>query len=152
MKLNNVSETDLAYCAGLFDGEGCIHIGKATAQCKRGRVSPYYGLVASLLMTRYEAIQKFEEIFGGTAKPRNRKPPAKNVWERKIYGENVQDMAKVLLPYLRIKREQALLAIQFREHMAPFRWIGPIQLSVNELQLREGFRQQMKELNARGVH
>jgi hypothetical protein len=149
--LSNASEAELAYCAGLWDGEGCFYIGKAEARSKRGRASPYYGLVASLMMTRREAMLKVEELFGGESKWRKRLPPNRDVWEWKCYGDDAKMLAKALLPYLQIKKEAALLAIQFRNHMEPFRWRGPIQLPPHELILREDFRQRMIALNERGA-
>lgn len=149
MKSKNESEW-LAYCAGLFDGEGCFCIGKADARSKAGRVSPYYGLVASLAMTRRESMVLFRAMFGGNIKLRPRKPPNNDVWEWKIYGEEAAYMALQLLPFLRIKLKQARVAIAFQQYMKPFRWSGSRRLTTEDLKIRETFHTRMQELNKRG--
>lgn len=51
----------LAWAAGLFDGDGCVHISKQT---QPGRKHPTYRLCLSLVQNCITTAQRFQEILG----------------------------------------------------------------------------------------
>ena len=100
-----------AYLAGIIDGEGCISITKVPP--KRGRVSPAYRLSCALGMANAYIPQLFKFSFGGSVS-RSQKGQNKTIWSWRTSGILANTFLKALLPYLRLKRNEAELAIKFQ--------------------------------------
>jgi len=100
---------NIAYIAGFFDGEGCVRIKKAS----QGGNS-YYIWVA--ITNSNKAILDFVmNIFGGSVRQAE-KTVNKTVYHYLITSSEAIDMLKVLLSFLREKKQQAELAIFFHEN------------------------------------
>jgi hypothetical protein len=110
-----VRKADLAYVAGLFDGEGCISI----AKCKPrySGCSPYYRLVVAVAMAN-EYIPRFLKFhFGGRVSKRNAPTERwKDQWQWHLGSDGAVAFLKAILPYLKLKREEAELAIEFQSN------------------------------------
>ena len=103
--------TDVAYIAGFLDGEGCIRIKHAN----QGGNS-YYVWVA--ITNSYKPTLDFAvSLFGGKVR-RAEKKVNKWVYHYLITSSEAVDMLKVLVGFLREKREQAVIAIEFHENKA----------------------------------
>ena len=104
---------ELAYMAGLFDGEGCIHI--ARINTKKRRLT--YQLVCKVSMYNLPVLEMLKEYFGGSIR-RESKDKIHNKYgllhSWAIWGGNSTSFLKQLMPYLRIKKTQANLAIEFQ--------------------------------------
>lgn len=103
---------DLAYAAGIIDGEGCI-VGKRGTSRFRGQYT--YNVSILVGMTDFEAVDWLFTTFGGyiyTYQYSNRRPIRR--WGKD--GAACQEFLKLVLPYLKVKRDQAQAAIDF-----PFR-------------------------------
>ena len=59
-----INENDIAWAAGLFDGEGCATIRKRSPVSKRGEKSTYYTAAIQLKLSSKEAVEKFREVIG----------------------------------------------------------------------------------------
>lgn len=110
----------VAYAAGLFDGEGNIIVTKW--YCDRP-TKPYmrYQLKASIGMTHYPTILAFHTRFSGCV-VRNDSAHRKNPLNRIQYTWYVWSgfayrFLKEIEPYLITKKEEALLGIEFQEHV-----------------------------------
>lgn len=110
----------VAYAAGLFDGEGNICVAKY--YCDRP-TKPYmrYQLKVSVGMTHYPTVLAFYREFGGFV-VRNDSAHRKNPLNRVQYNWYAWSgyAHKFLVsvePYLITKREEALLGIEFQEHV-----------------------------------
>lgn len=105
-----VSEVDLAYMAGLVDGEGCIRIQK----CKNT-----YSLYLRIGMKDSIALKMFRDAFGGSVFERDRfyKQFSKRfrIFEWTVVCGRAAFVLKSIIRHLRIKRPQAELAIRFYE-------------------------------------
>lgn len=113
------SQIDLAYCAGLIDGEGCIRVKRAKAYRCQGRVTPSYHASVQIRMVDEPAIRFIAETLGGWYYPE--KPHLAQ--GRPLFCYQASDKAaeallRALLPYLRVKREAALNVIALRELQA----------------------------------
>lgn len=99
-----VTEAELAYLAGVFDGEGC-----AAAYTSKVSAGIYYPFL-SVSMTDLVALKMFQAAFGGTIKTRDshakRNPKHKIQYEWKVRAGNAANAAKVLAKYCRVKRTQ----------------------------------------------
>jgi len=107
------TETDLAYAAGLIDGDGSVIIGKFKARSQR---QSGYRLTVSVGMCDMIAPAWFHTNFGGRFNNYDRP----NVKYRRVYIWNITDskaaeLLRLLLPYLKTKRVQAEVAIEYQE-------------------------------------
>ena len=108
-----MKKTDLAYLAGLLDGEGCIHIAKWTE--KIGQL-PRYRLAVQISMVDKVPLLLARFAFGGYLRLRKRKNNKwKPLWEWGVGAGSAVECLKDLLPYLYTKRAEAQLAIKFQE-------------------------------------
>ena len=107
------TETELAYAAGIIDGEGCIGIWKyRQPRCQHGYT---YALRVTVTMTEPEVPTWLFETFGGCL---NDYPPEREEWKRKyiwaISTKQARPFLGTILPYLKEKVEQAEIAIEFQ--------------------------------------
>lgn len=133
------SEMDIAYCAGLFDGEGIVSLHRHRIRQTVVRLRPHYRyeqhldarqlvrthpyrfrLHLGINQVKPEAIFLMQQTFGGnvTFQKRNSGPnPNKEYsgrWWWKLNDHRAADCLTEMLPCLRLKRDEALLAIQFQ--------------------------------------
>ena len=106
------------YLAGLFDGEGCIHISRTV--CRLGienRKMPEYRLVVQITNTDIGLMKWLIKNAGGRFRELIYKNPKPN-W-RPCYvwmpsgKKNKEKFLLGILPYLVVKREQTLLGLEF---------------------------------------
>lgn len=135
-----ISETDKAYLAGLIDADGHIII-KAT------RNTAYPGIGVN--QTDFQALEWMADLLRGTVAFHTRRRTGSNGFHRKqmivrLHGRRAQLLCKTILPYLKIKREQAKIVLQFP---CDTRSTG---LSEDVNQLRFALKSKMHKLNGRG--
>ena len=104
---------DLAYMAGIVDGEGCIAIDRFT---NKNLPSYCYRLKLRVTNTNHWLIEQLRFSFGGNIKTIKPKGKEKESWEWYLAGERASFCLKLLLQYLCIKRPQAELGIKFQSH------------------------------------
>jgi LAGLIDADG endonuclease len=108
--MNELTEIQKAYIAGFFDGEGCISILKHFAGGKHK--SSTYAL--TVILSQNGTIPLFEmlELTGvGSIHEKTQNPGSYN-WQ--IRSIDASDFLKLILPYLKCKKEQAEVAIEFQ--------------------------------------
>lgn len=140
-----MKKVEVAYCAGLFDGEGCIRI----AKYKKGRAS--YNLKCLLEMANEYIPQLFKFHFGGGVYSKKRiingKPYFATRWE--ISTRVASNFLEVVLPYLKLKKAEAELGIKFAKGIHSRKGRTRI-LSDEELVLREADFILMKSMKGKG--
>ena len=107
---------DLAWAAGFLDGEGCI---TATWQKRPDRPHPNTRIVVQLAQNDLATLQAFQEILGmhGKIYPQKRRAyHSRQCWMLAYWGRHAMEVLRALEPYLRRKRPEALLCLQF-EHV-----------------------------------
>jgi hypothetical protein len=104
-KKNKADENqELAYWAGLFDGEGSAFIHKRNR--RRRAKSPEYILAASLGNTNKQIIYEMKQFFGcGWIGRRGETITWKPMYQFYARYNQAYQVLKRLLPYLRIKKE-----------------------------------------------
>lgn len=113
-----MKQTDIAYIAGLIDGEGYIGIRRFKGKTN-GRVTPGYQERIQVRMVDEQAINFLADTLGGTyyaEKPHAHKG-------RPLYCYSASDkiavrIIRTVLPYLRVKRAVAEKVLAFREFRA----------------------------------
>jgi len=104
----NTITNDVAYIAGFFDGEGCVRIKRAN----QGGNSYY--ITATITNSNRQILEYIMGIFGGRVREAEKKAN-KTVYHYELTCAEAVDMLKTLLGFLREKKKQAELAINFHD-------------------------------------
>lgn len=105
---DEVPRDELIYVAGLFDGEGCI-----TTSLPKTNQRP---LSLKLSMIHKATVEGLHKVFGGSfGAHRTRQPNARQSWWWNIAGVRSYTLLKLLLPFLRVKRDEAEIGIELGE-------------------------------------
>jgi hypothetical protein len=140
-----------AYLTGVLDSEGSIEICRYSLNKDGFHQSPTYYVQVQVSSTDRPCIEAFYNYFKvgcfyASLIRKNMKV------SRRIYhfhwqvkGENAIKVLITLLPFLRLKRKQAILAIAFQKNKVIHRGRNP--LTEEDLLFREKFRQTIHELN-----
>lgn len=97
-----LTEADIAWLAGFFDGEGCIF---AVASANRDR---NYAVVVTLVQKDPTPLHWVAQHFGGWVNS------ARGIYGWRASNRLAGRFLSVVTPYLRVKREQAELALAFQ--------------------------------------
>lgn len=109
-------DTDIAYIAGLFDGEAYIGIKRSKAYKCTGRKNPGYHARIQIRMVDEDAIKFIAENLGGwyfkeTPHTKNGRP----LFCYQASDQRAENILKTVLPYLRVKKRVAETVLQLRE-------------------------------------
>ena len=102
-----INITDIAYIAGLFDGEGTVDFAKRKEK-KRGKTYTVQRIALRIEMTDESVINWVHETLGvGTVRKRNRSPSRKAHWKDAwIYTVRFRQalyVSKLLWPHAQVK-------------------------------------------------
>lgn len=143
MKFKELSEIEWAYIAGFFDGEGSIFI----QHKKTSRGYTDYQLSVSVTNTDFLIIQWIKDNLGGNINFTARKHNGlKDRYAWRISGRNAIPFIERIFPYLRIKKERAKLAIEYKSSFT----LQGKRLTSEAINKREEIKQKMSFLNKRG--
>jgi len=106
------SVEELAYFAGVLDGEGSFSIGGSSR-------SHIHATQINVGNTDLRLLHWIVERFGGNVHVERRHNPAHaKIWRWYSHVGNLDQMIRAVLPYLVIKREQAELVLAYRKTLA----------------------------------
>ena len=128
-----LTDTESAYLAGFFDGDGCVNIssrkGQAHylqvvfSQCNRQFLDDWCGKVGK------GSVHKNSGFTDGSHK--------KELWHWRLSDRQAESVLIMMLPYLELKAEQATIAIQF---MGTKKRYGRAGVPAHILEQREQFK------------
>ena len=152
------------YLAGLFDGEGCVNI------CEReprhggpGSITPFFRSAISLTNTHHGVLLHIKTICGGALSAAKRQRVRKDgrlckkQWRWSAGPRESVHILRHIVPFLIIKREQALLPIKFHKSNMKFNnlphpgVVGKLRISQEEIERRREFVRRMQVLNHLGT-
>jgi hypothetical protein len=147
-----------AYVAGFFDGEGTVVITRRRAS--RAQYSDNHQVwLGTAQRTFYvDVLQNIQSTFGGSVRALHR-PNQSPISEWSVVRRSDQRrFIDAVLPFLHVKRAQALLALDFLTAVEAYgrtwrrtdngaRFMGTRPLTTEQIAERECFRQQMLLLN-----
>lgn len=111
--LSRCRDTDLAYFAGILDGEGCIWAG-----LKSGKYATPIVRV-QVTTTDVELCVWLRDLFGGSVTEHSNKKAEANGRKRVdywcVHSQEAAYVLRAVLPHLKLKRRQAELAIELEE-------------------------------------
>jgi len=112
-------EIDLAWAAGFFDGEGSI--GVYWRKAERYYRGGFWILRLSLTQVKQEVLQDFHSIvvLGSTSKKVSTNPKHRDKWIWASAARSGGRVLELMLPYLRGKKQEAEVALQFRSTFDP---------------------------------
>lgn len=105
---------DIAYAAGLFDGEGYVRVNRWE---KPGSTHIRYQVIAGIGMTYLPVIEKLREQFGGAIHENHhelRNPNARTQFCWVIGSQTAAGFFRQILPFLIVKRDEVELALQLQ--------------------------------------
>ncbi len=119
--LKPMEVADIAYLAGLIDGEGTIQI---TKKKKTGRNYYYYYLRLRMGMSHAPVLEWCLEKtgLGFLTTVSIKKSRISGLYDKPHYvwtaeTRQAEQVLRVILPYLKVKKEEAELALEFAEHV-----------------------------------
>lgn len=145
--LSILPATDLAYLAGLLDGEGYIGVHRVN---RRGLVN-YFGATVVIGMTDEATIDWVDARFPGGRATRRQKAQYKVVHLWSIHNARAAALLTAVLPYLVTKRRQAELVIAFGDDLRGTRGHG-VRLTDEETARRLALYEETRQLNHRGAY
>lgn len=104
-----MTRDDLIYIAALLDGEGWISA--ARRRRKDRQQGGMYVLTVGIVNTHEPTIRYLHGLLGGSL-IRTHKERMRVLWRWQVQQGIARDFLRHVLPFMRIKREQALLAIE----------------------------------------
>ncbi len=134
-------EEQLAYTAGFIDGEGSIQI-----RNKKNRHQ--HSVRMEVKNTNLDVLMYLKNLFGGSIQCRiYQNKNHKQAYSWTLSNLSAVNFLKSILPFLRIKKSQAELAIEFQSTVIGR---GRRKIPENIFKIRDDMFLQMKELNRRG--
>lgn len=146
-----IAELDLAYAAGLIDGEGSIGLFEEHKErTARTHHSPSHRPFLSVGMTDEVPVRWLHETFGvGSVQYSLPKPPRREKWTWRVNGAGVRVVCDLLMPYLKVKGLQAYLVVCFYEEGNWGSRRGQ-RLHQQEILRRQSLKREFHEANSRG--
>ena len=136
----------LAYLAGIIDGEGCISI---LSQKRSGSGNKCHFLSIKCSMRDAPAINLLGQIFGGMCKPcagKNKNDPNDIFYIWSVATVSAYNCLVQLVPYLRVKKYQAMVGIAFQKDCFIDNCYGNKEVPENQLALREAYKNELMRL------
>jgi hypothetical protein len=141
-----MKSVDRAYLAGIIDGDGSISLSfRATSTTKSGRPNRSPELMIQVGMTNEAVIRWIHETtqLGSVNSFQPKYHRSRLVWTWKVYTRQAEALLRLVLPFLKVKRAQALLALESRVGIIRGKKLGEAEVS-----RRHRYRERMLVLNA----
>lgn len=137
---------ELAYIAGLFDGEGTVTISVYNASRYGGRQRRI--LMVMLSSTDRSIIDFLLRLFNGSLTITKAHGNHKEIYRWTLSARMAADFLSNVLPYLRIKREHAILGLEWQatvKHSNQY-----LRQNPNVLDWQDFYISKIRKLNTRG--
>lgn len=137
-------ETTYSYLAGLIDGEGCISI----RRCKQGKFV-YFKPMIEVGMSDKKPIELLQKIFGNSGWyeiiPTGKTKLVIHKW--RVTGTKCLPVLNAILPYLIVKRKQAIVVIKLVSRIFPKGRHFTPQTRITEYNARTNLYRKMQNIN-----
>lgn len=141
------TETEMAYLAGLLDGEGHIGI-SLTSPGKKGERWRTHYLTVTIAMSNLPVLEWLRATWSGAVLS-PKKATGYPMWQLRWQSAAGAAVLRETLPYMRVKAAQATLAIQFADDLAS-RPHQAASITEAEWDRRESLRLAIQSLNRPG--
>lgn len=137
----------LAYLTGIFEGEGYIHVNKTSSPHSLKlwkRKTPNFALNCGVTNSHRGVLELFQEAFGGSIYDRT----SHQVYDYRIDRKLASVMLRSFLPYMVIKKEQAIIAVEFQASL----FLTGKTVEKEKLEYRDFVYRKIKSLNGSYYH
>lgn len=107
-------QSDLAWSAGIIDGEGCIAIKTHMPKSHQG-LTRWFGLVLAVKMIHRPTIVRLQSIFDCGTIQIERRGRLRTMYRWHVSARDAAGVLMTVLPYMCTKYDEAVLALQFAE-------------------------------------
>ena len=111
-----MKKDDLLYLAGIVDGEGCVSV-------TYGTKSGHERIRLTVSNSDRHLIDWLTSRIGGSVSKNKTKRNRKPAYHWEIYANKAFIVLTLLLPYLKLKKRQAELCLQFHTDKSKRAWI-----------------------------
>lgn len=144
-------DIDLAYLAGIIDGEGCFFISKVPKKEGDGYISEHFRGLLKIDNTEKILLEWLDQVFSGTKSAATRATSSRK-FEREVFtwvatGDRLLDLCEQVLPYLTIKKRHCENMIKFRKTYT--NQLGSNKLSEESIKIRQECLETSRKLNSR---
>jgi len=108
-----MKKSDLIYSAGFFDGEGYVSMRRRKAY---RRNCNYINIGCGVCQSDEHVINWFKSVFGGSVTHRKRNKNYREMWDWDLSCNKAKEFLKLVLPYLKVKKKQVEIVINFQEN------------------------------------
>ncbi len=125
-----MTESEIAYLAGIVDGEGCIMINRF--KCARTIHGYQYRVIMEITMCEGDTIKYLASVFDRPIETRtlkSGKTAYKIIWR----NQPAANVLTLILPYLRGKRAQAVACLEFQK-LTPGRGHDYSDVDIHEIE------------------
>jgi len=120
------SQDQLAYMAGIIDGEGSISIDVQSPN--KTRKYHYYSIRMNIINTNLELMEWLVKNFGGNLYKNRKVEKRKQVYKWSIYSRKAAEILQQTLPYMIVKKPHAIILIEFMDSMGVTGWHVPEEI------------------------
>ena len=111
--MDEMTEAQWAYLAGIVDGEGHLAIGKRDyGKCRTGR-NDSFSMTFTVTNSSVDLIVWLANTVGGRFYGKNRKSNWKPSYTWQLQQDEVKMACRGILPYVVVKKEQVLLLLKY---------------------------------------
>ena len=152
------TDVDLAYAAGIIDGEGTIGITELRPVDRlrdngtRVRRSFQHRIYVAVSMTDPRIPEWMKGEFGGNLQfVPSRSDKHKPSYRWSMSSKGAADFCELVAPFLRLKKTQAILAVEFYKERLSGNFSGSSGVPDDEVAARREYVEKIHQLNKRGT-
>lgn len=140
-----IKETDLAWLAGLADGESCVRL-EHRKERREKKGSDNYRLVFEINMVHKDTILRIIDILkvGTIIKKKSRRSKDRVSWVWRISCTNAKNVLNLLYPYVVTKKKEFEIALRFIDLLRTDKKDNT-RLTQEDLDLRESLYKELQE-------
>ncbi len=143
-----LTDTDLAWAAGVFDGEGCVSVIRWEQRKGDGPIYLNHVLTVTVVNTDIEMLKKLQKMFGGSIHCRSKRDDH----PREIYSWQANSGKRLFLetirPFSITKARQIDIALEFLEVfiLTSGKHLGRGSIPLDDVAIRDSYVEALKEL------
>ena len=138
----------IIWCAGFFDGEGCVSISKPVTRNKAGTSFTAHQLVVIVAQRDRRPLDVFVSLFGGNVRAQKANNGS-TYWYYRLHSHKAVALLQTLLPFLVCKVKAAECALTFQDYMNATVPRKPYGRTTEQKETLTGFYEAMRSFNVR---
>lgn len=146
-----MTETELAYLAGIIDGEGCFFIGLFRTKATHDLLN--YHTYIKISNTDKDLMGWIKEKAKATNNQQERKTriskKERTIYNAQIGGKTLDELMPKIYPYLIVKRKQCEIMIKMRSTFTPHRRLQKKEISQEIHDIRYQCYLELRSINSR---